>query len=222
MSDVCVTVKGAMLRKVTAGGGGAATEQMGETCTEAGIMRWDDLFADMEAQLAAQRYRDVELEAAELTRAETAQALLEDRCAAHRGTPVRISLRGGLHLDGSVDSAGSGWVVLVEAGREVLVPLDAVDWIEGLGLQRQAPERRRRLGLPHALRALAMARVGARVHLRSGPTAVLEGTVDRAGRDHLDLALHPQEEYRRRRVVRSVRTVPYAALACVVADSGVQ
>lgn len=185
-------------------------------------MRWDDLFADMEAQLAAQHYRDVEVEAAELTRAETAEALLEDRCAAHRGTEVRISLRGGLLVEGAVDSAGAGWTVLLNAGREVLVPLDAVDWIEGLGLQRQSPEQRRRLGLPHAMRALAMARVGARVHLRSGSTSVLEGTVDRAGRDHLDLALHPQEEFRRRRVVRSVRTVPYTALACVVAEASAQ
>ncbi|NKE10465.1 MULTISPECIES: hypothetical protein [Kocuria] len=185
-------------------------------------MRWDDLFADMEAQLAAQRYRDVEAEAAEMTRAETAEALLEDRCAAHRGSHLRMSLRGGLLVEGVVDSAGAGWTVLLDAGHEILVPLDAVDWVEGLGLHRQSPEQRRRLGLPHALRALAMARVGARVHLRSGPTAVLEGTVDRAGRDHLDLALHPQEEFRRRRVVRSARTIPYNALACVVADSGTQ
>ena len=42
-------------------------------------MRWDELFADMEAQLAAERFRDVEREAAELTRAETAEALLQDR-----------------------------------------------------------------------------------------------------------------------------------------------
>ncbi|MDO5619586.1 hypothetical protein [Kocuria sp.] len=185
-------------------------------------VRWDDLFADMEAQLASQRYREVEAEAAELTRAETSQALLEDRCAAHRGVPIRVSLRGGLRVEGTITSAGSGWVVIEEIGRETLIPLEAVDWVDGLGMGRQSPEHRRRLGLPHALRALAMARVGARVHLRSGPTVVLEGTVDRAGRDHLDLALHPGEEFRRRRAVRAVRTVPYAAIACVVAQTGAE
>ncbi|NHU84481.1 hypothetical protein GWK18_02505 [Kocuria sp. JC486] len=180
-------------------------------------MRWDDLFADMEAQLAAERYRGVEMEAAELTRAETAEALLEDRFGAHLGSPVRISLRGGRGLDGFVASAGAGWVVLEEQGHETLVPLAAVDWIEGLGVRRQSPEHRRRLGLPHAMRALATARAAVQLHLTSGPSVVLEGTIDRAGRDHLDLALHPSDEYRRRRSVRSIRTVPYGAVACVVA-----
>ncbi|KAA9395586.1 hypothetical protein FCK90_00730 [Kocuria coralli] len=181
-------------------------------------MRWDDLFADMEAQLAAARYRDIELEAAELTRAETSEALLEDRFAAHIGHRVRAGLRGGLVLEGCIASAGTDWTVVEDAGSETLVPIHAIDWVEGLGLRRQSPEQRRRLGLPHAIRALAQARAGATVHLASGPAVLLEGTVDRAGRDHLDLALHPHDEFRRRRSVRSVRTVPYAAIACVVAQ----
>ena len=51
-------------------------------------MRWDELFADMEAQLAAERFRDVEREAAELTRAETAEALLQDRFLGCEGAAV--------------------------------------------------------------------------------------------------------------------------------------
>lgn len=182
-------------------------------------MRWDDLFADMEAQLEAERYRGIEAEASEMTRAEMAGALLEDRCAAHLGCPTRIGLRGGQVVEGRILSAGSGWTVIEESGSEILTPVSAIDWMEGLSLRRQSPERRRRLGLPHAIRALAMARAGARVHLVSGSTVVLEGTVDRAGLDHLDLALHPHDEFRRRRAVRSVRTVPYAAIACIAARS---
>lgn len=181
-------------------------------------MRWDDLFADMESQLAAERYREIEAEAAELTRAETAEALLEDRCAAHVGSRLRLSLRGGLVIEGGIVSAGSGWVVLDDASQEILIPLAAVDWLDGLGVSRQSPEARRRLGMPHAMRALAMARVSVRLHLRSGSAVHLEGTVDRAGRDHMDIAVHPNDEFRRRRAVQVVRTVPYAAVACVVAQ----
>lgn len=182
-------------------------------------MRWDDLFADMEAQLAAQRYREIEAEAAEMIRAENSEVILEDRCVAHLGGSVEVSLCGGVRLNGVMNAVGKGWAVLEDFDHEILIPLAAMEWIDGLGNRRQSPEKRRRLGLPHALRALAMARVAVRVYLRSGPTTALEGTVDRAGGDHLDLALHPHDEFRRRRTVRAVRTIPYTAVSCVVADN---
>ena len=70
------------------------------------------------------------------------------------------------------------------------------------------------------MRALAQARAGVRVILVDGvPGAALEGTIDRAGRDHLDLAMHPDDEFRRRRAVRATRTVPFSAIACVVSDA---
>lgn len=185
-------------------------------------MRWDDLFEDMEAQLAAQRYRDIEIEAADLTRAEYSVALLEDRCAAHIGARLRMRLTGALYIDGPVLSVGSGWVVVDDAGTQTLALLGAVDWIEGLTLRRQSPEKRRNLGVGHALRALAMARAVVRVHLRSGPTAVIEGTVDRAGGDHFDVALHPHDEFRRQRSVQSVRAIPYSAISCVLAQGAQQ
>lgn len=184
-------------------------------------MRWDRLFADMEAQMTAARLREAELESSELTRAETAEALLQDRFAGQEGARVQVSLRGGAAAHGEVARAGSGWVVLDDAGVQILVPLESVLWAEGLGRRRESPEARSRLGLGHAVRALAQARAGVRIHLADGaPGAVLEGTVDRAGRDHLDLAMHPDDEFRRRRAVRSLRSIPYGAIGCAVSMPG--
>ena len=161
-------------------------------------MRWDELFADMEAQLAAERFRDVEREAAELTRAEIAEALLQDRFLGCEG----------------------GWVMLDGSAAQLLIPLESVLWVEGLDRRRGDPQRRSRLGLGQAVRALAQARAGVRVILVDGvPGAALEGTIDRAGRDHLDLAMHPDDEFRRRRAVRAMRTVPFSAIACVVSNA---
>lgn len=184
-------------------------------------MRWDELFADMEAQLEAARFRDLEREAAELTRAETAEALLQDRFVACRRALVHAGLRGGSAVRGEVVTAGMGWIMLADAAAEVLIPVESLLWVEGLDRRRGDPERRSRLGLGHAVRALAQARAAVRVVLVDGvPGAALEGTIDRSGRDHLDLAMHPDDEFRRRRAVRAVRTVPYTAIACVVSSPG--
>lgn len=183
-------------------------------------MRWDELFADMEAQLAAERFRDVEREAAELTRAETAEALLQDRFLGCEGAAVKAGLRGGSSARGEVTGAGMGWVMLQDSAVELLVPLESVLWVEGLDRRRSDPQRRSRLGLGQAVRALAQARAAVRVLLVDGvPGGSLEGTIDRAGRDHLDLAMHPDDEFRRRRAVRAMRTVPFSAIACVVSES---
>lgn len=183
-------------------------------------MRWDELFADMEAQLAAERFRDVEREAAELTRAETAEALLQDRFLGCEGAAVHVGLRGGSSVRGEAAGAGMGWVMLDGSAVQLLIPLESVLWVEGLDRRRGDPQRRSRLGLGQAVRALAQARAGVRVILVDGvPGAALEGTIDRAGRDHLDLAMHPDDEFRRRRAVRATRTVPFSAIACVVSDA---
>ncbi|WP_144793241.1 hypothetical protein [Kocuria palustris] len=180
-------------------------------------MRWDELFADMEAQLAAARFRDVEREAAELTRAETAEALLQDRFAGCQGARVRIGLRGGSSARGEVVAAGMGWAMLQDGAVELVVPMESLLWVEGLDRRRSAPEQRSRLALGHAVRALARARAAVRIVLVDGvPGASLDGTIDRAGRDHLDLAMHPDDEFRRRRAVRAVRTIPYSGIACLV------
>jgi hypothetical protein len=87
--------------------------------------------------------------------------------------------------------------------------------VTGAGSRTSAPgtegEVARRLDLRWALRGLARDRAGVAVVLRDGST--VNGTLDRVGADHLDVAEHPPGEARRASAVRQVRLVPLDALA---------
>ena len=182
-------------------------------------MRWDELFEDMEAQLDQARVRMLEQEAVETARAELARLTLLERLAAHRGNPVRLRPHRGDILDGVVADVGAGWVVVRERHLQHLVPLASVVWWEGLPRRFELlPEEStlRRLGMGHVLRALSTARVPVRVVVQDhGGHGELEGTVDAVGQDFFDLAVHPQDEFRRRRSVTAVRTIPFQSVSVV-------
>ena len=61
----------------------------------------------------------------------------------------------------------------------------------------------RRLGIGVILRGLSRDRAVVSVRLRGDQR--MTGTIDRVGTDHFDLAVHPDDEPRRERVVREVR-----------------
>jgi hypothetical protein len=170
-------------------------------------VRWEALFTDMELQLDAARARGLADEVAELTRAERAGVGLAARVRAQRG-PLELGLRSGGTARGDVLDAGETWVLLGDARREHLVPLAGVQWLDGLsaGAAPEAGPVLRRLGLGHALRAIARDR--AVVVARAGGT-LLQGRVDSVGADHVDLTLAAADSLRptgRRRVV------PFGAL----------
>ena len=151
-------------------------------------MRWEALFADLEAQLAAGRLADVRADVAELARAERASVTLAARARASIGRPLRVLVRGSDAVAGELVDAAPEWLLLATpaAGR-ALVPTATVAGIVGL-VAHAAPEAgavESRLGLAHALRALARDRAVVRVDL--GGTE-LTGRVDRVGADHLDLS----------------------------------
>lgn len=186
-------------------------------------MRWEELFADMEGQLAAASQQALEEEAADQARAEYSRVHLADRLRARHGEPVRALLTGSVPVEGRVRALGAGWVSIEDRGTELLVPWASVLWWESLGRGWEAGEEAvtLRLGLAHALRALARARARVRVRLAGGGAlGELEGTVDAVGADFLDLALHPDDDYRRRGSVTAVRTVPFGALVCVSSLTG--
>lgn len=151
--------------------------------------RWEHLFADLEAQLAAGRAEEARWEVAELTRAERARTSLADRLRAAVGRRVRIAVAPDEPLEGVVTEAAAQWVLL-ETGpaRRALVPVAAVRTVEGLGPHVAPPAGRLEsaLGLGHALRALARDRVTAAVRTDVG---TLSGRLDRVGADHLDVTL---------------------------------
>lgn len=184
---------------------------------DAAPVRWQALFDDLEAQLDAADAAELAGEVAERARAAYARTTAADRLAAAvGGPPVRLLLAGGTAAGGVAD-AGEDWLLLHdEAGGESLVPLAAVLAVTGLPPRAALVERgavTRRLDLRWALRGLARDRTGVRVVLRDG--TALDGTLDRVGADHLELAEHPAGEARRTGAVGSRRLVPLAAVALV-------
>jgi hypothetical protein len=149
-------------------------------------MRWDDLFADLEARLDAAAAVERGDEVAERTRAERARVRLIDRIRAHEGE-VELALADGVTLSGFVRDAGATWVLLADGQREHLVVLASLAVATGL-TDHAAPAAGpvlSGLGLGQALRAVAADR--AVVRARVGQVELL-GRVDAVGSDHLDLA----------------------------------
>ena len=181
-------------------------------------MRWQALFDDLEAQLAAAEAAELQAEVADRTRREAGLLRVVDRLAAATGQQVAVALGAAGVVHGRVLDAGVDWLLVEEVGaREALVPLEAVLGVTGLLAQSGVPgaegEVGRRLDLRWALRGLARSRAAVALVLRDG--SVVSGTLDRVGADHLDLAEHAPGEPRRAAAVRQVRLVPLAAVTLV-------
>jgi hypothetical protein len=183
-------------------------------------MRWDGLFSDLEAQLYAAGQLALESEANERARMDQAALSMTDRLRGQLGAALRVRLGGGLAFDGRLAHVGSNWIMLTEPAHSVLVVLSAVRLIEGLG-RAASPEGAagpRRLGLGSVLRALARDREEVMAYLAYGPDGgfhTVSGTIDRVGKDFLELAAVPWGEARRAANVRGVHAVPFSAVAAL-------
>ncbi len=180
-------------------------------------MRWKTLFDDLEGQWEAAEAAALVGEVSDRTRREQALLRLVDRLGPALGAALTVTVRGGV-VRGRLVDQGSDWLLLEEAGgHELLVPISGVLGLVGLGARSASPEAEgpvaKRLGLGWALRGLARSRAGVALHLVDG--AIVTGTLDRVGADHLDLAEHGLAEARRAAAVRQVRLVPLAALSHV-------
>ncbi|HEX3336537.1 MAG TPA: hypothetical protein VHS54_08750 [Jatrophihabitans sp.] len=181
-------------------------------------MRWEALFADLEAQAEFLERAERAGEIDERTRGEIGSLRWRDRARCAVDSSVRLRLAGGLAASGNLARVGPDWVLLDEGGgHEVVVASAAVLVVRGLGRYAAAPDSvgvvESRLGLRHALRGIARDRSAVRVHLVDGST--LDGTVDRVGADFIEVAAHPPGEPRRRQEVREVELVPLGAVAAV-------
>lgn len=202
-------------------------------------MRWDKLFDDLESQLEQElSAEEVDLEAEE-ERMRLGRLAVRDRLIAlHNSVSpgcdyrVRVTLGSGLRLAVHPVTFGRDWfsadVLADDAARpdtraQCILPLSA---IAGIGLSPAqvaaslVPEERddghpalsSRLGLPFVLRDLCRRRRPLDIVLAHGE---LHGTLDRVGRDHLDLAMHERGAARRESAVREYRLVPLSALQLV-------
>ena len=200
-------------------------------------MRWDRLFDDIETQL--ERGLDAEeLDlAAEEERLRCARLTLRDRLLTVRtldpGSAARLTLTAGERMDLWITDAGRDWIagIVASEGRATtwaVVPLAAIasvvlPSVDGAATlpdaahAAAAPGLAARLGLPVVLRDLCRRCVAVRV---VSSTADTRGTIDRVGRDHLDLAVHEPETPRRASAVTEVRVIALATVqlvSCVTA-----
>lgn len=165
-------------------------------------MRWERLFADLEAQLAASHRADLAAEVHERVEAERAAVTMAARLAAHRGRHLTLALVGGDHLRGVVSTVAADWILLEADWGDTLVPLGAVTAAEGLEHRADALGAvESRLKMASALRSLSRTRVRVNVATRGRAYA---GVIAAVGEDHLDLRDGTHD-----------RTVPFGALVYV-------
>jgi hypothetical protein len=181
-------------------------------------MRWDDLFADLEAQAELLARRDRADEVGERSRIELGRIAGLDRLRPAVGATVSVAALGGERVDGVLRKVGAQWLLIEEQqGREAIVPLASVLAVAGLGRRVTDPDSvsviESRLGLRSALRGLARDRAAVRVHLVD--THELDGTIDRVGADFFELARHARGEPRRRADVHTVQLVFNAAVSVI-------
>ncbi len=177
-------------------------------------MRWERLFADLEAQYDAAADAEFASEVADRSRRELALVTLVDRIRSTDGE-IQLALGAGELVRGSVGGCGPDWVLVEGDAVETLVSLAAVGWVRGLSTAAEpsASVVTARLGLGYALRGIARDRAPTTVLLTSGDRVT--GTIDRVGADFVDLAEHPLDEPRRGAAVTSTRMIPLASLAAL-------
>jgi hypothetical protein len=181
-------------------------------------MRWQQLFADLQAQFEQQETAEERADWGSRARAEVGAVAVADRLGGAVGSPVTLRCGGVGQVAGRLVEVGVDWLLLEDDhGRPSLVALSAVRAVGGLGRRTAAAGEagpvRGRLDLRRALRALARDRTAVQMVLDDG--YVLSGTVDRVGADYVELAEHPSDSPRRAEAVLGVRAVVIAAIALV-------
>lgn len=200
-------------------------------------MRWDNLFDDLEGRLEYElsaeeidlRAEEERLRLGRISLRDRLMSLAEDR-AAGSGHPIRVRLVSGPAIRVRPKTFGKDWLagdLVEESSRrsECILPLNAIagliltagqveDSLDSIAEDgaRSTPRLSDRIGLAFVLRDLCRRRKN--VELQT-PGDLLHGTIDRVGRDHLDLAVHEPGSSRREPNVLSYRIIPLAAVLLI-------
>lgn len=179
-------------------------------------MRWDDLFAELEAESRALEDADLLGEVADRTRAERGRVAFLDRLRASTGATIALRTAAG-EVAGVLVRAGADFVLLDPGRGELLVPLAAVQSVVGLRPAATAAAVvgpvASRLGLRSALQRISRDRAPVDLVLTGGVT--VHGTLQGIGLDYVDLAVHATGDLPRAGVARRLDAVPFSALCLV-------
>ncbi|UNK69680.1 hypothetical protein [Microbacterium sp. H1-D42] len=188
-------------------------------------MEWQHLFDDLEGQLAAEWEAERAALDAESERLRISKLTLRDRLQAMVGSEstVLLELLSGERWEAPFRVVGADWIGVSASGdaRLRIVPLTAicsfgVDHGILLASLTSAPsdtDLRGRMSFGFVLRDIARRHTPVTIGMQNGDP--LQGSIDRAGADHLDLALHDANEPRRTRGVRGFRSIPFTAVSWV-------
>lgn len=192
-------------------------------------MHWDRLFEDLEGQLASEweaerAALDAESERLRISRIELGTRLRFLSAGRH---PLLLDLIDGERSRVVVRDVGADWLAAEHRERRALtiVPLTAIlgvsvdhgAMLESLEASPPVATLRGRMTLGFVLRDLARRRTPVTITTARGDA--VHGTIDRAGADHLDLALHERDEPRRADAVHGFRIIPIAAISSLVVDN---
>jgi hypothetical protein len=199
-------------------------------------LRWDDLFDDLEGQLEQELRAEERSLDAEEERLRIGRLALRDRIVAvqsaerrHSAYSIRTRLVDGEVLQLRPATVGRDWFAadivgdVPAAHPQCIVPFAAVASFlltraqvarSLAGGPTAEPEQSlpARLTLGFVLRDLCRRRAAVELRLHG---SVVRGTIDRVGRDHLDLAVHEAGSPRRESAVTEYCVVPFAQLVLV-------
>ena len=195
-------------------------------------MRWDNLFDDLEGQLELSA-EELDMRAEE-ERLRLGRLSLRDRIVAvveaqgpDDAAGIRLVLADATLVTVKPQTFGRDWFSadLVGGPRKthVVVPMAAISSVvftqgqAAVSLTATPSELSQtslpaRLTLSFVLRDLCRRRAAVDVSTLTGP---LHGTIDRVGRDHIDLAVHESGEARRESAVRESRAIPLTQLLLI-------
>ena len=150
-------------------------------------MRWERLFADLEARFDELADSDLSAQLADRQRVEAGAVAMVQRLAGSVGQPIRVRVGGGSTVAGALVAVGPDWVLVSEGqGRDALVAARAVVAVEGLSAVTALPMLgvSIRLDLRRALRGLVRDRAPVAMTVAGWPSsdAGTSAGVVRAGR----------------------------------------
>ena len=181
-----------------------------------GDARFDALFTGLEAQLDATSAADDDLAVEEIARAAWSEVALLDRLRAaatsQSGVVVEVAHHGA--VSGEIAEVGRDVVLLQSNDGDWAIPAWGIAAVIGAA-DGSAPAEgvAGRLGFAAVARRWSQERSVVRIFRTGG--VPLDGTIDRVGADHLDLAEHDPGVPRLPSEVRRSLAVPLAAITAM-------